>query len=86
MEVWQGFYGAREDLVLCANQDAALDGADALIIATEWNSFKAPDFKEMRAALAEKVIFDGRNIYDPQTVARYGLRLYGVGRDGGRQA
>ena len=80
MEECRRIYGERDDLVLCANQDAALDGADALIVATEWNSFKAPDFREMRAALAEKVIFDGRNIYDPQTVAKYGLRLYGVGR------
>ncbi len=81
MDECRRIYGEREDLVLCGNQDAALDGADALIVATEWNSFRAPDFKEMRAALAEKVIFDGRNIYDPLTVAKYGLRLYGVGRD-----
>ena len=84
MEECRRIYGEREDLVLCSSQDAAIEGADALIVATEWNSFKAPDFREIRAALAEKVIFDGRNIYDPQTVARYGLRLYGVGRDGGR--
>jgi UDPglucose 6-dehydrogenase len=82
MEECRRIYGERADLVLCASQDSALEGADALIVATEWNSFKAPDFKEMRAALAEKVVFDGRNIYDPQTVARYGLRLYGVGRSG----
>jgi len=84
MEECQRIYGERADLVLCASQDAALDGADALIVATEWNSFKAPDFREMRATLGHKVIFDGRNIYDPLTVAKYGLTLYGVGRDSKR--
>lgn len=82
VEECRRIYGERDHLVLGANQKAALDGADALIVATEWNSFKAPDFREMRAALAEKAIFDDRNIYDPQTVAKCGLVVYegGAGR------
>jgi len=84
MEECRRIYCERADLELCASQGAALHGADALIVATEWNSFKAPDFREMRATLGHKVIFDGRNIYDPLTVAKYGLTLYGVGRDSKR--
>lgn len=80
MDECRRIYGDRANLVLCDSQDAALVGADALIIATEWNSFKAPDFQIIRSALAEKVIFDGRNIYDPRTVARYGIVLYAIGR------
>lgn len=73
-------YGSRDDLALCETQDAALDGSDALVVVTEWNSFRAPDFAGIKAKLREPVIFDGRNIYDPQTAARYGIRVYGVGR------
>ena len=73
-------YGARPDLVLCEDKDAALQGADALVLVTEWKSFRAPDFAVLKAALKEPVIFDGRNIYDPVVAARHGLTVYGVGR------
>ncbi|CAM5507264.1 UDPglucose 6-dehydrogenase [Aquamicrobium terrae] len=73
-------YGERPDLVLCPSRDATLDGADALIVATEWKGFRVPDFAAIRAALKEPVIFDGRNMYDPAIVARHGLKLYGIGR------
>jgi UDPglucose 6-dehydrogenase len=73
-------YGEREDLVLCETAEEALAGADALVLVTEWKSFRGPDFKAMAAALKEPVIFDGRNIYDPEIVGRYGLQVCGVGR------
>jgi UDPglucose 6-dehydrogenase len=73
-------YGDRPDLVLCESPAAALRGADALIVATEWKGFSAPDFEAIRAALKHPVIFDGRNVYDPAVVGRHDLRLIGVGR------
>ncbi len=73
-------YGERPDLVLCPTRDAALEGADALIVATEWKGFRVPDFAAIKAALKQPVIFDGRNMYDPAIVARHGLTLHGIGR------
>ena len=51
-----------------------------MLIATEWKSFRAPDFETVRSSLAEPVIFDGRNVYDPQLVAKYGIKYYSIGR------
>jgi len=59
---------------------AALDGADALAIVTEWQEFRSPDFDAIRARLKTPVIFDGRNLYDPQAVKRSGLDYYPIGR------
>jgi UDPglucose 6-dehydrogenase len=59
---------------------AALDGADALAVVTEWKEFRSPDFGELRARLRAPVIFDGRNLYEPSDVAREGLEYYPVGR------
>src|SRR5690606_4547977 len=61
-------FGKRDDLVLCDEPYAALDGADALVVMTEWKMFWSPDFERIRAALASPVVIDGRNIYDPKTV------------------
>src|SRR5690606_925790 len=58
-------FGEREDLVLCDSAFAALEGADALIVVTEWKQFRSPDFTRLRQALGDAVIFDGRNLYDP---------------------
>jgi UDPglucose 6-dehydrogenase len=58
----------------------ALDGADALVIVTEWPEFKQPDFERIRATLRQPVIFDGRNLYEPSTMARLGIHYYAVGR------
>jgi UDPglucose 6-dehydrogenase len=80
MEEGRRIYGDRDDLVLCEHQEEALVGADALIVATEWKSFSAPDFETIRKSLRQPVIFDGRNIYDPLVVAQHGLSLLGVGR------
>ena len=73
-------YGERADLTFCDSPVAALSGADALIVATEWKSYSAPDFDVIRKALKLPVVFDGRNIYDPAVAQRHGLILHDVGR------
>src|SRR5690606_4945443 len=66
-------YGERPDFVTCSSAPEALEGADALAIVTEWREFRSPDFDMIKAALREPVIFDGRNLYDPQLLARMGI-------------
>ena len=73
-------YGDREDLVLCDSAGAALEGADALAVVTEWQEFRSPQFEDIKAALSQPVIFDGRNIYDPETMAELGITYYSIGR------
>ena len=80
MEETQRIYGQRADLVLCGTKEAALANADALVICTEWKNFRAPDFSALRAALQHPVIFDGRNLYDPEVVKRHGFVYYAIGR------
>lgn len=58
----------------------ALEGADALLLATEWNEFREPDFRKMKSLMARPLIFDGRNIYNPKTVKALGFEYVGVGR------
>jgi UDPglucose 6-dehydrogenase len=60
---------------------AALDGADALIIVTEWKEFRSPDFGNLKGRLKQPVIFDGRNLYDPAMVRAAGLEYYSIGRE-----
>lgn len=73
-------YGSREDLRLCDSKEAALSGADALVIVTEWQVFKAPDFDLIRARLSSPVVFDGRNLFEPRKVREYGIIYYSIGR------
>ncbi|HET6913895.1 MAG TPA: UDP-glucose/GDP-mannose dehydrogenase family protein [Rhodanobacteraceae bacterium] len=73
-------YGERDDLALCDEAYAALQGADALAVVTEWKAFRSPEFDRIRAALNTPVVFDGRNLYDPDAVEAAGLAYYGVGR------
>ncbi|HJR13477.1 MAG TPA: UDP-glucose/GDP-mannose dehydrogenase family protein [Rhodanobacteraceae bacterium] len=77
-------YGQRDDLVLCDDPWAALEGADALAVVTEWKVFRSPDFARIKSMLKNPVIFDGRNLYDPSMVESAGLAYYGIGR--GRSA
>lgn len=63
----------------------AVDGADVLVLVTEWQEFRAPDFRRLSERLHDKAIFDGRNLYSPDTVHAAGLQYYGIGR-GGRDA
>ncbi len=64
------------------NNYECLKGADALVIATEWNDFRRPDFERMRSMMKQPVIFDGRNIYDPRIMVERGFVYYGIGRGG----
>ena len=76
----QRIFGERDDLVLCEHAADALQGADALVVVTEWKQFRSPDFARLRAALADAVVFDGRNLYDPAEIEAAGLAYYGIGR------
>ncbi|WP_313274567.1 UDP-glucose/GDP-mannose dehydrogenase family protein [Stenotrophomonas sp.] len=73
-------FGERDDLVFCENAYDALDGADALVVVTEWKQFRSPDFTRLRDTLKDAVVFDGRNLYDPQEIEAAGLAYYGIGR------
>jgi UDPglucose 6-dehydrogenase len=73
-------YGERSDLTLCETPEAALQGADALVVITEWNQFRSPDFEQLRQQLREPVIFDGRNLYDPDFLYKKGFTYYSIGR------
>ncbi len=76
----QRLYGKRADLVLCEEMYAALEGADALIVVTEWKAFWSPDFTRIKSALRAHVVFDGRNIYEPAAAEAAGIAYYGIGR------
>jgi UDPglucose 6-dehydrogenase len=80
MDEARRLYGDRPDLALVDGAEAALEGADALAVVTEWQEFRSPDFDLMRDSLRHRVIFDGRNLYDPALVRSYGLTYHGIGR------
>ena len=80
MDQCQALYGERDDLLLLGTKEAAAKGADALVICTEWKGFWAPDFEALGAALRAPVIFDGRNLYDPEQLAELGFQYMGIGR------
>ncbi len=73
-------YGERDDLVLCDTKEEALEGADCLVLVTEWRDFQSPDFEYIRSTLRDPVIFDGRNIYEPKRARDVGLTIVGIGR------
>ncbi len=73
-------FGERDDLVLCDSPAAALQGADALVLVTEWKAFNSPDFARLATQLGDKVVFDGRNLYSPEAAEEAGLAYYGIGR------
>ncbi|HEU4774632.1 MAG TPA: UDP-glucose/GDP-mannose dehydrogenase family protein [Lysobacter sp.] len=73
-------FGEREDLQLCDSEYAALAGADALVVVTEWKQFRSPDFSRLGRELADAAIFDGRNLYQPDEVEAAGIAYYGIGR------
>jgi UDPglucose 6-dehydrogenase len=80
MDETRRIYGARRDLVLGDSPEAVLKGADALVIVTEWNVFRSPNFDLLKASLSHPVIFDGRNLYDPERLTSLGFDYYGIGR------
>jgi len=80
MNETQRIYGTRSDLSLMGTKESALNGADALIICTEWQNFKAPDFSLIKQQLSEAVIFDGRNLFDPTSMQKKGFVYWSIGR------
>ena len=74
-------YFSENRLVLADDQYAALENADGLILVTEWKTFRQPDFDRMKRLLKERVIFDGRNQYDPEEAREYGFEYHGIGRE-----
>ena len=80
MEEAKRIYGNRDELVLADSPQQAVEGAHALAVVTEWNIFRSPDFQSLKEALALPVIFDGRNIYDPDMLRFLGFTYYGIGR------
>src|SRR5712672_4195901 len=69
-----------ERVQYAANPYAAVEGAEALFLVTEWNEFRQPDFARVKQAMARPVVFDGRNIWNPQRLADLGFTYHGVGR------
>lgn len=80
MEETQRIYGLLDNLQLVGTKEMALKGADALIICTEWQEFRAPDFAQMKQALSHPVVFDGRNLYAPERMKKQGFTYYAIGR------
>ena len=80
MDETQHIYGLRDDLKLVGTKEAALEHADALIVCTEWKNFRAPNFDLLKSTLRDPVIFDGRNLYEPDRMASLGFEYYAVGR------
>jgi UDPglucose 6-dehydrogenase len=76
----QRIFGEREDLVFCESAFDALDGADALVVVTEWKQFRSPDFNRIKQSLKDAVVFDGRNLYEPADIEAAGLAYYAIGR------
>ena len=70
-------------IVYAARNYDALDGASALLVLTEWNEFRRPDFERIKELLKEPIIFDGRNIYDPVDLKKLGFDYYSIGRKNG---
>ncbi|WP_315247086.1 UDP-glucose/GDP-mannose dehydrogenase family protein [Pseudomonas fragi] len=80
MEETQRIYGTQEELSLCGTKESAIKGADALVIVTEWQEFKAPDFEYIKQQLKSALIFDGRNLFEPKRMSKKGITYYSVGR------
>lgn len=79
-EACRAIYGERDDLVITEHKEEALEGADALVICTEWKAFWSPDFEQVKSLLSNPLIFDGRNLYNPAHMEELGIEYYGIGR------
>ncbi len=80
MHAVEALYPDNPQLILAGTMDQALVGADALVICTEWQHFKAPNLDKFKKALSQPVIFDGRNLYDPAELRERGIHYFGIGR------
>jgi UDPglucose 6-dehydrogenase len=74
------YMGVKSGYELLADEYACCEGADALVIATEWNEYRSPDFERVKGLMRQNLVFDGRNILTPEAVAEAGLRYRGMGR------
>lgn len=81
-EIWREQLGFE----LCKDPLAAAQGSDALIVVTEWREFRSPDFAELAKLLRQRVIFDGRNLYEPSLMTELGFEYTGIGRAAGTGA
>jgi UDP-glucose 6-dehydrogenase len=73
-------YADNSAVTICDRREDTCPGADGIVLVTEWNEFRSPDFTALRSALREAVIFDGRNLYDPHYLESLGFAYYGIGR------
>ncbi len=80
MDEAKRLYGAYAGLTLVESADEALQGANGLIVVTEWKNFWSPDFEHIKQTLKDAVIFDGRNLYQPALLKKQGITYYGIGR------
>jgi UDPglucose 6-dehydrogenase len=76
----QRMFAGRAGFTLAKSAYEAAQGADALAIVTEWQEFRSPDFDRLKQILKAPVIFDGRNLYEPSMLSRFGLTYYAIGR------
>jgi UDPglucose 6-dehydrogenase len=77
-QVAQRYFGNR--VLYAPSNYAAVEGADALFLVTEWSEFRRPDLKKLKSLMKAPVIFDGRNVFDPTQVRDEGFTYYGIGR------
>ncbi|HZI50454.1 MAG TPA: UDP-glucose/GDP-mannose dehydrogenase family protein [Terriglobia bacterium] len=78
MDEAKRIFGTR--IQLCPNNYGCLEGADALLLVTEWQAFRNPNFERMKSLMSQPLIFDGRNIYDAENLRELGFTYYGVGK------
>jgi UDPglucose 6-dehydrogenase len=80
MEEARRVFGTKARLQYAASPMDAVTGADAVIVVTEWQEFRSPDFSELKRTLRQPLLFDGRNLFDPKEVRAAGLEYFGIGR------
>ena len=80
MQESERIFGDEPGLSYAGRPKSALEGADALVIVTEWKEFRSPDFESIKARLKQPVVFDGRNMYDPAVMREAGIEYFGIGR------
>jgi len=83
MEEAQRIYKGQDGVAFCASAEDALQGADALVLVTEWQEFRSPDFSRIKELLSAPVVVDGRNVYDPMQMQELGFSYYAIGRGKG---
>lgn len=80
MEEARRLYPGQTDLQFCKTRDEVLEGADGLVICTEWQHFRAPNFEQILRSLKSPIIFHGRNLSELQKLKQMGINYFGIGR------